>query len=77
MYAAHSYDGTKMIIDAIRKAGLNRYLIRDALAEMTRYEGVTGEIKMDHAYSDRGAVTLATVKEGRWVYNSPGISTSF
>jgi branched-chain amino acid transport system substrate-binding protein len=77
VYAAHSYDGTKMVIDAIRKAGLNRYLIRDALAEMTRYEGVTGEIKMDHAYSDRGAVTLATVKEGRWVYNSPSISTSF
>ena len=28
VYAAHAYDGAKMVIEAIRKAGLNRYRIR-------------------------------------------------
>ena len=66
-----------MVVDAIRKAGLNRYLIRDALAEMTHYEGVTGEIVMDDAYSDRGPVTLATVQRGRWVFNEPKVARAF
>ena len=77
VYAAHTYDGAQMIIEAVRKAGLNRYRIRDALAEMTRYEGVTGEIVMDDAYSDRGPVTLATVQKGRWVYNEPKVARAF
>ena len=77
VYAAHAYDGMQMVMQAIREAGLNRYRIRDALAEMTRYEGVTGEIEMDHAYSDRGSVTLATVRNGRWVYNEPEVAQRF
>ena len=77
VYAAHAYDGARMVIDAIRKAGLNRYRIRDELARMTRYEGVTGKIVMDDAYSDRGTVTLATVKDGRWVYDEPKVARSF
>jgi ABC-type branched-subunit amino acid transport system substrate-binding protein len=77
VYAAHAYDGAKMVVEAIRKAGLNRYLIRDALAEMTHYEGVTGQIVMDAVYSDRGAVTLATVRDGKWVYNEPKVERVF
>jgi branched-chain amino acid transport system substrate-binding protein len=77
VYAAHAYDGAQMVIRAIRKAGLNRYRIRDALAEMRRFEGVTGEILMDDAYSDRGTVTMATVRDGRWVYNVPKVARRF
>jgi ABC-type branched-subunit amino acid transport system substrate-binding protein len=77
VYAAHAYDGAKMTIDAIRKAGLNRYRIRDALAEIVHYRGVTGEIVMDRVHSDRGPVTLATVKNGRWVYNEPKVARTF
>jgi len=77
VYAAHSYDGAQMVIEAIHRGGLNRYRIRDALAEMTSYEGVTGEIVMDHAYSDRGPVTLATVRNGRWIYNEPKVARVF
>lgn len=77
VYAAHAYDGARMVIEAIRRGGLNRYKIRDALAEMTCYEGVTGEIAMDHAYSDRGPVTLATVRDGRWIYNEPAVARAF
>lgn len=70
-YAAHAYDGANMIIKAVLQAGLNRYLIRDALAEMKRYSGVTGEIIFDDAYSDRGSVILATVRNGEFVFNEP------
>lgn len=70
-YAAHAYDGANMVIEAVRWAGLNRYLIRDALAEMKRYSGVTGEIVFDDAYSDRGTVIMATVRNGEFVFNEP------
>ncbi|MFC1573045.1 ABC transporter substrate-binding protein [Candidatus Eisenbacteria bacterium] len=77
VYAAHAYDGAWMTIDAIRKGGLNRYRIRDALAEITSYQGVTGEIVMDNVYADRGPVTLATVRNGHWVYNEPMVKRVF
>ena len=70
-YAAHAYDGANMIIDAIRKAGLNRYRIRDELSKMKHYQGVTGEIIMDDAYSDRGQCAIATVRNGRFVFGEP------
>jgi ABC-type branched-subunit amino acid transport system substrate-binding protein len=73
VYASHAYDGAWMVIEAIRAAGLNRYRIRDALAEITRYSGVTGEVVMDQVHSDRGQVTLATVRNGRWIYNEPEV----
>jgi branched-chain amino acid transport system substrate-binding protein len=70
-YAAHSYDGTNMVIDAIRRAGLNRYLIRDALAAMKSYSGVTGEIPFDDVYADRGPIVMVTVRGGMFVFNEP------
>ncbi|MEW6749598.1 MAG: ABC transporter substrate-binding protein [Candidatus Latescibacterota bacterium] len=77
VYAAHAYDGTWMVVQAIRQAGLNRYLIRDALAEMKSYHGITGEIVMDDVYSDRGPVIMATVRNGQWVYNQPRVTSRF
>jgi ABC-type branched-subunit amino acid transport system substrate-binding protein len=77
VYAAHAYDGAQMVVGAIRKGGLNRYRIRDALAEITTYQGVTGEIKMDNVHADRGPVTLATVRDGGWIYNEPKVARVF
>ena len=77
VYAAHAYDGTWMVIQAIRKAGLNRYRIRDALAEIKHYEGVTGAIEMDDAYSDRGPITMATVRQGRFAFGLPEVKARF
>jgi len=67
-YAAYTYDGTQMMIDAIRKAGLNRYRIRDVLSEMRQWEGVTGPILMDDVYTNRRPVSVATVKDGKFVF---------
>ena len=77
VYAAHAYDGAWMVIEAIRKAGLNRYRIRDALAEIKHYEGVTGMIEMDDAYTDRGPVTMATVRHGRFAFGLPEVKVRF
>jgi len=77
VYATHAYDGTWMVIKAIQQAGLNRYRIRDALAAMKRYEGITGEIVMDEVYADRGPVILATVRQGRFVFDEPRVGTRF
>ncbi len=65
-----------MLVEAIREAGLNRYRIRDSLAAMERYSGVTGEIIMDAVYADRGPIALARVKDGRFVYEDPGLAAA-
>lgn len=67
-FAAHAYDGTNILIGAIRKAGLNSVRIRDALCEYKHYEGVTGAIEFDATHNDVGSVYIATVENGRFVY---------
>ncbi len=72
-YAAHAYDGTNLIVAAVRKAGLNRVRIRDALAAVERYHGVTGEIVFDNTFNDVGKVPLARVESGAFHYGAgPG-----
>lgn len=41
-YATHTYDGMNILIQAIEKAGLNRALIRDELAQIKTYHGASG-----------------------------------
>jgi branched-chain amino acid transport system substrate-binding protein len=76
-YAVHSYDGTMMTIEAIRKAGLNRYRIRDVLAEMRHWDGVSGPIDLDEALSNRRPVIAASVKDGRFVFGIPKMNRTF
>lgn len=67
-FAAHAYDGANILIAAIRRAGLNRARIRDALYECQRYDGVSGAIEFDATLNDVGAVYLATVENGTFAY---------
>jgi branched-chain amino acid transport system substrate-binding protein len=76
-YAVHSYDGTLMTVEAIRKAGLNRYRIRDVLAEMRHWDGVSGPIDFDEALSNRRPVTTASVKDGKFVFGIPKMNRTF
>ena len=69
-YAAHSYDGMNMIIEAIEKAGLNRALIRDELSRMHNYEGVTGKKEFDAVYTNRTPAILALLKDGKFKFYS-------
>jgi ABC-type branched-subunit amino acid transport system substrate-binding protein len=67
-FAAHAYDGMAMIIESIERAGLNRALIRDELASVRTYHGVTGTKVYDAVYSNRSPASLALIREGRWVF---------
>ncbi len=64
VFAAHSYDAMNMTIDAIRKVGLNRALIRDELTGLRNYQGVTGDIVFDASWNDVGRVWMAEIREG-------------
>ena len=57
-----------MIINAIEKSGLNRALIRDELAAMNDFQGVTGKKDFDAVYSNRSPAKLAILKNGKFQY---------
>jgi ABC-type branched-subunit amino acid transport system substrate-binding protein len=63
--AAHTYDAVNLLIAAIRKAGLNRARIRDAICGLSPRNGVTGTIKWDPLGSNNRAVRLGTIRNGR------------
>jgi len=46
--AALAYDAAAIIVKAIRRAGLNRARIRDAIAEMSGFEGLAGKVTWDN-----------------------------
>ena len=77
VYAIHAYDGAQITIEAIRKAGLNRYKIRDALEATRHWQGISGEINMDDVYTNRRPVTVATVKNGKFVFGIPKLDRVF
>ena len=70
MFAAHAYDGMVLLIEAVRKAGLNRARIRDALFDLRTHRGATGTMVFDTNMSDVGTVWLGTVKGGRFHYRA-------
>jgi branched-chain amino acid transport system substrate-binding protein len=63
--AAHTYDAVRLTIAAVRKAGLNRARIRDALAETSPWQGVTGPVQWDGHGRNQREVVLGTVRGGR------------
>jgi ABC-type branched-subunit amino acid transport system substrate-binding protein len=72
VFAAHAYDGMNMIIEAIRKAGLNRVLIRDILTDLKTfqgYKGVTGPIILDGTWNNIRPIYLARVSNGKFLFS--------
>ncbi len=63
--AAYAFDGTRLLIEAIRRAGLNRVRIREALVEQQQVEGVTGRIRFDPTFNNVAPVRLAVVRGGK------------
>ena len=59
--AAHTYDAVTMLVAAIRRAGLNRARIRDAIRELSPWEGVSGRIAWDPSGSNPRPVSLCTI----------------
>jgi len=66
-FAAYGYDAGVLTVDAIRRVGLNRVLIRDALSEIRYYQGMGGVIELDATANSVAPVFLARVEGGKFV----------
>jgi len=63
--AAQAYDAARLLIAAIRRAGLNRARIRDAVQDLSPWAGVAGAIEWNNVGQNRREVRMATVADGR------------
>jgi ABC-type branched-subunit amino acid transport system substrate-binding protein len=63
--AAQTYDAVWLLVAAVRKAGLNRARLRDALAEMSPWTGVSGAVIWDGTGANTRSPMLGTVRQGR------------
>jgi branched-chain amino acid transport system substrate-binding protein len=68
LYAAYGYDGAQILIAAIKKAGPNRYRIRDAVLGLDDYDGVTGHMRFDARWDNIAPIVYAQYQQGRWHY---------
>jgi len=62
--AAHTYDALTMLVAAIRKGGLDRARICEAVKEIAPWPGVSGEIRWDSVGANARPVQLGTIKNG-------------
>jgi ABC-type branched-subunit amino acid transport system substrate-binding protein len=68
VYAAYAYDGTQIMLSAIRRAGPNRWRIRDLVCNLDYYQGVTGWMRFDGTGSNIAPVRLVRYEHGRPVF---------
>jgi len=66
IYAAYGYDGAQLMIEAINKAGANRYRIRDYLADLETWQGVTGPMIFDGRWDNIVPISIAQFRGGQW-----------
>jgi branched-chain amino acid transport system substrate-binding protein len=71
IYAAYGYDGAKLMIQAVNKSGPNRYRIRDYLANLDEYDGVTGHMVFDARWDNIVPISTARFKGGEWHFDPP------
>ena len=64
-FAALGYDGMRILLDSICRAGLNRARIRDVFYGMERYTGVTGEMVFDPNAKNIAPLFLGTIHNGK------------
>ena len=73
IYAAYGYDGAVLMIEAVNKAGPNRYRIRDYLANLDEWNGVTGPMIFDARWDNIVPISVAQCQGGTWHFEPPMI----
>lgn len=63
--AAHAYDAVSLLIAAVRKAGLNRARIRDAIRALSPWQGLSGPITWDATGQNERPVCMGMIRGGR------------
>ena len=67
-YAAYAYDGAQIMVNAVNRAGPNRWRIRDQVCDLDFYKGVTGWMQFDGTGSNIAPVRLVRYDHGRRVF---------
>lgn len=75
-FAAYAYDGARLLIDAVRRVGPNRFLIRDALAGLKRYEGVSGTLVFDPTANNLAPLQVVRVARHAFVTQADRVVAS-
>jgi len=66
--AALAYDSTRLLVEAIHRAGPNRARIREALVQLSPWSGIAGQITFDGTGQNHGnGVRLGTIRQGKVV----------
>jgi branched-chain amino acid transport system substrate-binding protein len=73
IYAGYGYDAARLLIDAINKAGPNKYRVHDQLTSLDEYHGVTGYMRFDGRWDNIAPVITAHCNEGKWHFE-PNVS---
>jgi branched-chain amino acid transport system substrate-binding protein len=66
LYAAYGYDGANLMMEAIDHAGPNRFRIRDYLANLDTWSGVTGPMRFDGRWDNIAPFAIASFLDGQW-----------
>jgi branched-chain amino acid transport system substrate-binding protein len=67
VHAGYAYDAARLVTMAVRHAGLNRVRIRDALACVRNFPGVSGDIVLDATHNNISPPQLVQVQGGTYV----------
>ncbi len=71
-FAALAYDSAVLLAGAIEKAGTDRTAVRDALASLEAFSGVTGDAEFREYGDARRSATLLQVKDGQFILYTAG-----
>ena len=63
--AAHGYDAVRLVVAAVRRAGLNRPLIRDAVRALVPWPGASGRVRWDALGRDERPVGVGAWRGGQ------------
>jgi ABC-type branched-subunit amino acid transport system substrate-binding protein len=65
--ALHGYDAVRLVAEALRRSGLNRARLRDAVRALSPWPGASGPIAWNAAGRNERSVSLGTWRRGRLV----------
>ena len=76
-FASLGYDGMRILLDSICRAGLNRARIRDAMYGLERFRGVTGEIIFDPNAKNIAPLFLGKIRNGKAEFRSEPMQKAY
>ena len=67
--AAYVYDAIHIVIQSLKKSGLNRAKLRDSIAKIDRFKGVTGNISWDNGGGNKAGSCFTILYDKKTVNN--------